>query len=404
MTLEADLQRFYPTKETQYLTHSFHPYPHRFVPQIANALIREYTQKNATVLDPFCGSGTVLAEAALLGRKAVGIDLSPLACLISRVKTTPIDTGELKATTRGLFEEAHSKLRRKETLFDFTDITSPEIPEFPQREHWFQKHVLKELSALKELINKIHDTRTREFFLVAFSAILKDVSNASSLYRLTPGDKPRKHPLLYVPYKFREKASAMIHSIESYTELASPSYSTEVHEKDARLCFDIPKADFVLTHPPSFNLDFARSFKLYYWWLYSRKDIIKYINGLDRRLVGTKKVNSGVLRLDIDFADRTISTIRERRRAPARALSKYFYDIRRVLANIHAVLEDNGRCCIQASDFTLYGTRVGVTDTFIELAKRAGFALERRIQRTVPRKALIFAAEDGVEEFLVFSK
>ena len=40
----------------------------------------------ATVLDPFCGSGTTLVEARAAGMSAVGIDLNPLAVLIARAK------------------------------------------------------------------------------------------------------------------------------------------------------------------------------------------------------------------------------------------------------------------------------------------------------------------------------
>jgi len=39
------------------------------------------------VLDPFIGSGTTAVEAQLLGIDCTGVDVSPLCCLISRVKT-----------------------------------------------------------------------------------------------------------------------------------------------------------------------------------------------------------------------------------------------------------------------------------------------------------------------------
>ena len=48
-----------------------------------------------TVLDPFCGSGTVLLEAALRGHLAIGVDVNPLARLLSRVKTTRLHAPSL---------------------------------------------------------------------------------------------------------------------------------------------------------------------------------------------------------------------------------------------------------------------------------------------------------------------
>lgn len=40
-----------------------------------------------TVLDPFVGSGTTALEAQLLGINCIGIDVSPLCVLQSKVKT-----------------------------------------------------------------------------------------------------------------------------------------------------------------------------------------------------------------------------------------------------------------------------------------------------------------------------
>lgn len=80
----------YVDAETQNLTHNVHRYSGKFIPQIAARAIEILSKEGDTILDPYCGSGTTLLEAALLGRNSIGIDLSPLAALIAKVKTTPI--------------------------------------------------------------------------------------------------------------------------------------------------------------------------------------------------------------------------------------------------------------------------------------------------------------------------
>jgi len=56
----------FKTAKTQYLSHTFHPYPARFIPQIPSTFIKLFTKEGETVLDPFAGCGTTLVEAFLI--------------------------------------------------------------------------------------------------------------------------------------------------------------------------------------------------------------------------------------------------------------------------------------------------------------------------------------------------
>ncbi|HPC35422.1 MAG TPA: DNA methyltransferase [Candidatus Marinimicrobia bacterium] len=76
----------------QYLTHWIYPYKGKFHPQMIRALLNIIGLKQGdTVLDPFIGSGTTAVEAQLLGINCIGIDVSPLCILQSKVKTESID-------------------------------------------------------------------------------------------------------------------------------------------------------------------------------------------------------------------------------------------------------------------------------------------------------------------------
>ena len=72
------------------LTHGFHSYAGRMHPFTARTAIARFSQPGQDVLDPFCGSGTVLVEAMAAGRKAVGSDASPLAVIIAQVRSTTL--------------------------------------------------------------------------------------------------------------------------------------------------------------------------------------------------------------------------------------------------------------------------------------------------------------------------
>ena len=82
------------------LTHGFHSYAGRLHPFIARGAIGRFSPPGATVLDPFCGSGTVLVEALVAGRGGIGIDASPLATMLARVRTRRMPEGWRRDLTR----------------------------------------------------------------------------------------------------------------------------------------------------------------------------------------------------------------------------------------------------------------------------------------------------------------
>lgn len=84
----------------QYLTHWIYPYKGKFHPQMVRALLNILRiEQGQVVLDPFLGSGTTAVECMLMGIDCVGVDISPLCVLISRVKTSAWSCAENIAST-----------------------------------------------------------------------------------------------------------------------------------------------------------------------------------------------------------------------------------------------------------------------------------------------------------------
>ena len=181
----------YAQADTKTETHCFHPYPAMMIPQVARRLIKMYAQKGDTVLDPFCGSGTALVEAQMAGLNSYGIDINPLALLIARAKTTPLDMATLRHWAISLLHSYLDDCCRIESEPDFAPI-----PDFFNIEYWFKPSVSRELSALRSRLFATDDISVREFFLVAFSETVREASytrnNEFKLFRI-PKDKLKQY-------------------------------------------------------------------------------------------------------------------------------------------------------------------------------------------------------------------
>ena len=159
----------YAEADTQSHVHGLHLYPARMIPQIASRLIKENSSEGQTVLDPFCGSGSVLAEALILSRNAIGIDINPLAIMLSRAKTSPILPNSLAL----VFDQVLNNVERNITL-NKENKYKPEVFYFKNIYHWFNRNVVNDLSIIKESMEKVevNNDSIRNLLRVCFSATL----------------------------------------------------------------------------------------------------------------------------------------------------------------------------------------------------------------------------------------
>jgi 16S rRNA G966 N2-methylase RsmD len=182
--------RFARYKNEAKFTHYLFRFPAKFHPPVVRCLIERYSDPGDTILDPFCGSGTLLLEALLSGRNAVGIDVDPVATFVSRVKCTPINPSVLEDAFRNLRTRL-GRLRRSTEEYDrfiHDDLDERcvkryrnrfKIPNIPNINHWFRAYGIIDLARLRLAIRRSRaDRRVRDFFLACFASIIRAASNA----------------------------------------------------------------------------------------------------------------------------------------------------------------------------------------------------------------------------------
>lgn len=152
------VQRNRTRSVNQYLTHWIYPYKGKFHPQMIRALLNIIgLDRGDTVLDPFIGSGTTAVEAQLLGINCIGIDISPLCVLQSKVKTESI--GVLQEIMKWK-EEITNKLGL--TLFNLKNKSLDETIEL------IPEGKVRDLYKMAKLVAISDEARRRRDFSRAF--------------------------------------------------------------------------------------------------------------------------------------------------------------------------------------------------------------------------------------------
>jgi DNA modification methylase len=345
---------------TGYLTHSIHPYPAKFIPQIPNALIQELSSVGETILDPFCGSGTSLVESLRLGRHAVGVDANPLACLISLAKTTPITDAEADLL-RQLAEETAQLGQQASmgTLPLFPDMPlvpgDGDPPKAKGIEDWFDEHVIEELSYVKHRCLALDPAHLRHLALTAMSSIVVAVSRQDSETRYVrrekntaPGDTLQL---------FSRALTRATEAVLEFADEVSPQMMVRVHQSDVLQRPDVGPVDLVVCSPPYPN---AFSYHLYH--------------------------RTRMLWLDMDqptFKRQEIGSHRKySRKGPSAATADTFRsELRTVLSWLRLHLRPNRHACFVIGDSIIKGRTVCNAELLAEIANSLGFKLEARISR-----------------------
>ena len=156
------------------LTHGFHSYPARMHWCTAARVLEALDLDGARVLDPFCGSGTVLIEARVRGLETMGVDLNPLAVRLARVKSDPLtlpQREQLADLGTLLREASEERVRARENV----------RAELPLSElQWYEPHVLKEMAGLLMSIREVEDPQLREVLTLVFSSLVVKFSRQRS--------------------------------------------------------------------------------------------------------------------------------------------------------------------------------------------------------------------------------
>jgi DNA modification methylase len=384
--------------QTSYLTHDYHKYPAKFIPQLAKRLIRENSKPGDLICDPFMGSGTTLLEAILNSRRAYGSDIHPLSVLISKAKTTSIEPNYLKEQISSLLIGINADLenKRSEVKIPQTVDLGSFIPDNKKIDYWFPEGQKRDLGIILSRINCIDDQKIRTFLLCAFSNILKVCSRW-----MMKSIKPTidRHKIIANAYRSLaiQTKRMSIKNEELWKKMGTKQVDCIIHNADARkINVQDQSAALVVTSPPYVtSYEYMDLHQLSAIWL-------RYIDRLldfRSKFIGSIHKTSCHGKLYSKLAKAIVNELGVIDIREANAVEQYFFEMQECFHEMHRVLKQRGRICIIIGDTQLRRVSINNADVFIESMHEIGFKTHKVIKRAVPNKILPLTRDEKTGRF-----
>lgn len=421
--------------DTKEYTHGLHNYPAVMVCPISRniiSLVRGIQPVNA-LLDPFSGSGTVVVEGMLNGVPTVaGNDINPLALLLTKVKSTPLDCSKLKkeaaAVKKSIVEAIEKNKAHLEAVDDYVanelglDISGKKgwgdsapqylkqfcsekgmditIPEFKNIGYWFRPRVILELAIEKAAIENVKDKDIRDFIFVAMSESIRLVSNRRNgefkMFRMPAPKVLTFRPDVYAEFEkiFDRNIEKMGDFVAKLKENGSiPKVS--IFRNSACTLEDVPNDtyDLIVTSPPygdsRTTVAYGEYSRLSLQWINLDNLSEKEIMGVDKSLMGGKKYRNGFeLDLKSDTLRAALDKIKDEDLERAGDVYSFYEDLDAAIKSSAEKTKNGGYHFWVVGNRTVKNILLQTDVIISELAEQYGLETVYTIDRNIPNKVM----------------
>ncbi len=360
-----------------------HPFPARMAPGIALEALGE-SKTMLRVLDPMAGSGTVLAVARAKGHRAFGVDLDPLAVLLSGVWTRTVDVKHMNDKAAEVLGRAKTSFKPLSSGLAYPAGSDDESRRFIR--YWFDDYARRQLAALSTAIRRVHDDATRDVLWCGFSRLIITKSAGASLAMDLAHSRPHRE-FIHAPVKPFNRFISAVKTVvtncpQSGSEVVGPA--TVVKRGDARkLDFESDSIDLVLTSPPYLNaIDYMRCSKFSLVWMGYTVSELRQIRGAS---VGTEASSEQALEaLWVKLLIKQLGLKPKLSNRGHALLARYVWDMGQALAEVSRVLRRGGRAVYVIGDSMSRGTFIRNSSIVTAVAQEHGLSFVSRHSRALP--------------------
>jgi DNA modification methylase len=379
--------------------HYLHSYPAKLLAEIPNFFLSNtvLSRPGELVLDPFCGTGTVLLEAARHGRKCIGADSNPLARLIARVKLNTVRECEVRSAIQNIRRVAPTIMPKR-----FADVVNID--------YWYHPHVKKQLQQIATVIDRMPASAVKDYVRVCFSQCARDVSKADprlSVPVVLRNDQyPVRHPLadrtkrriarlrrINVLNKF---CGVVEENLRCVTEPIAGKRRANLtlisNAAQISTGLEPGSVQLVITSPPYLGAQkYIRASSLSLGWLgLCRADQLK---ALERKSIGREhfpKDTCAVLpAIGIAAADRRVADTARQNPVRAKIANAYLTEMKGVIQQLAKVLSARGYLVLIVGNNHLCGKSFPTEHYLRRIAESEGFVTRLRLVDTIRSRGLM---------------
>lgn len=365
--------------------HKISSYPATMVPDMQNELIRIIKGEDKSVqniLDPFHGSGVTLVEGMKNDLTPIGIDINPLANLITLVKLQGVSKNQIKFSNNRIIN-----LLYKES-FEF------EIHDFYNINKWYREDFIETFSKIRAAIQKERYKNIRQYYWVCLINILKKYSNTrSSTFKLhvkTQEDiDAMSNDIIEDFIKNIEKSYVFLPSFVQYNKKSL--YIGKAEEILSE--FADGTVDLICTSPPygdnSTTVTYGQYSMLPLYWIdksdlgkFDKQLIANYSSIDSNSLGGNQRVRSN---FESSVLNDFLSRIDDKKQ---NKVKNFVLDYLNVMTELVRVLKVGKYIVLTLGDRRVDNQVVPLSTITTKYLESNGFILEKAITRNIPKKRM----------------
>lgn len=369
--------------------HRLANYPAMMVAPMQHKLIEDIIELEGNIkniFDPFHGSGTTLVEGNRFNLDLIGIDINPLANLITKVKLYGVDRSTIYNSNEELF-------------YNIKKVKDSAIKPyyFEKIRKWFRDDIILDLTVIRESIRLEKNSKNRLYYWTCLSNLIRKYSNTrSSTFKLHVKETERIEKMensIINDFILSVNANHLnLEEEKRNTKLLIQGDSIEEMKK-----MESDSIDFICTSPPygdnGTTVTYGQYSILSLLWIdssdlsISNNNLLSNFSAIDTYSLGGR-INPVISKSETMLTPTLSKNLNSITIEKQKKIKNFFYDYHNTLNEMTRVLKPRGLMLLTLGNRRVDNQEIELDEITKEYCIRLGMDFEAKISRNIPIKRM----------------